>query len=108
MDERIKDGVILIYKSYYSSSYVSKEIFEKYKGIPFVVKRINGIFYLFWKDHKVKTVLDFNDTFTKSIYSKDNYKVIGNIDMPRKKYRELSGYDSVSTVEDFNAHEASV
>jgi len=93
-----------VYKSEYARSYVPKEVFDKYKGMPFVVKEIDNIFYLYWKDHKVKTKLDFNDPITKSTYSKDRYKVIGNIGMPRKKYRELSGYNLVNSLEDFNNH----
>ena len=106
MDERIKDGVIVVYKSFFSSGYVSKDIFEKYKGIPYVVREFNGVFYFFWKDHNLKSVMDFNDMDTKLIYNKDRHKVIGNINMPRKKYRELSGYDLVNTVEDYYNHEA--
>lgn len=102
MDSKIKDGNVLIYNSYHSKNYISKEIYTQYKGIPLVVKLIEGSYYLFWKDHKIKSVLNPEDKLTMSIYCPENFKVIGNIDMKRKGYKDISGYDLVNNIEDFH------
>ena len=104
MRGKIKDGNIVVYKSDYSRSFIKdKELYDLYKGIPYVVKEINGLFYLFWKGHEVKTIFKHGDKTLTYIGDDSNFKVIGNINMPRKNYKELSGYEYINTEYDFNS-----
>lgn len=104
MSKKIKDGNVVIYKSNYSRSLIrDKELYDLYGGIPQVVREINGLHYLFWKGHEVKTIFKQGDKASTYLGDDSNFKVIGNINMPRKNYKELSGYEYINTEEDFNS-----
>ena len=102
MTSKIRDGNIVVYKSNYSRSLIKdKELHDLYKGIPQVVKKIKGLHYLFWRSHECSTIFKQGDKTLTYLGDDSKFKVIGNISMPRKNYREISGYDDINSKEDF-------
>jgi hypothetical protein len=103
MSEKIKDGNIVIYRSEFSRSLIKdRELYDQYKGVPYVVKEISNRLCLFWKGHEGKTIFKEGDKTLTYLGSDNNFKVVGNVEMPRKKYKEESGYDLINTIDDFD------